>query len=502
MATKKIAETVWRAPGPVSQAFVDATLKHPDDILILTGPVSSGKNGCLAAGVANIFAAQKPSADGVRRLKIAIVRATYSRLIAATVPSWLQWWPESVGRMVRGSSPLMYELKAPDAHLQVLFVAIDRPDEASRIMGADLSFAVIDEGREVGEEVIAALLTRCGRYPPLHDGSGGPAFRGLLLTSNKSDTRHWLYRYTVTDARAGFRWFDQPGGLDDGAENLSAMPGGRKWYEGLAARLPPDQVDVLVHNRWGFISEGRPVFSSFSAKAHVSPDVLAPMQREPLICGVDIGPTQNPAMVVLQFSPDGRVLVLGELYSDGTAAQAFGLACRQFVARYFPDNAVSGVYADPAALQRSGSDGTLPMEVFSLASNWKVRPSPLRSMEDRVEVGQSALGRMVNGRPAVAISPNCTALISGLASRYVFKEISTSFGKATSDKILKTHPEGDCVDAWQYALAGAGEYGIIRSARSLANSRRRGRGVVIADHDAGYQSLFVMEDDLRGRLHG
>lgn len=483
---KAITEMVWRAPGPVAAAALSAMSLYPDDVIIMTGPVASGKNGWIAACIARAFAMQAPSADGVKHLKVVIARMTYSRLIAATIPSFLDWFPESVGRLVKGSSPITYEIKTDDTHLQVWFVAIDRPEEASRIMGADLSFAVIDEAREVDESVLSALLTRVGRFPALRDCPSGAAFRGIIITSNKSDTRHWLYRACVSEPRKYFHWFDQPSALSPDAENLSSLPGGREWYARKAASLPPDQVEVFIKNQWGFVADGIPVFREFSALAHVSREVLAPVRNESLIIGADIGPTIHPGAVIMQFLESGRVLVLAELYSEGQGAQQFGAACRAFVSRHFHDNPVECVYADPAGSYGTGSDASLPSEVFAAVTGWKVRPSPARSMVDRIEVGQSVLARMVEGIPALRISPSCTVLTSGLANKYCYKQVSSSSGPITSDQILKLHPESDVTEAFLYALAGAGEYGLIRekialTQRSKRKSMRRAGMVYIAE---------------------
>ena len=95
---------------------------------------------------------------------------------------------------------MTHRIQMDDLDVEVLFRALDRPDDAKKVLSLELTGAWVNEAREVPKGIIDALGDRTGRYPSQR--SGGCTWRGLMLDTNSPDDDHWWYRLAEEDTPA------------------------------------------------------------------------------------------------------------------------------------------------------------------------------------------------------------------------------------------------------------------------------------------------------------
>ncbi len=60
---------------------------------------------------------------------------------------------------------MTHHIQVDDVDMEVLFRALDRPDDAKKVLSLELTGAWVNEAREVPKGIIDALGDRTGRYP-------------------------------------------------------------------------------------------------------------------------------------------------------------------------------------------------------------------------------------------------------------------------------------------------------------------------------------------------
>ncbi|HET8729233.1 MAG TPA: hypothetical protein VFO41_17160 [Alphaproteobacteria bacterium] len=212
-AVPKPLGIAYRSPGPVVRRFLASNAF----VRGLRGPYGSGKSVACTIDIVRRAAAQKPGRDGVRRTRWAVVRNTYPELKTTTIKTWHDWVRPELGRW-RADGPPVHHVRADGLDMEVLFLALDRPEDARKLLSMELTGAWINEAREVPKAVLDALTGRVGRFPPARDG--GPSWSGIIMDTNPPDTDHWWYRLAEEERPEGWAFFAQPSGRGEGAENL------------------------------------------------------------------------------------------------------------------------------------------------------------------------------------------------------------------------------------------------------------------------------------------
>ena len=261
------------------------------------GPVGSGKSTACCWEIFKRLQEQAPSSDGVRRSRWVIVRNTYRELADTTVKTWLDWFSH-IGNFI--SQDMTHRVKFADVEAEILFRALDRPQDTKKLLSLELTGAWVNEAREVPRAIIDMLQGRVGRFPSAREG--GPTWFGVIMDTNPPDSDHWWYRIFEEMQPKGFKLFKQPSGRSIAAENVENLPSG--YYERLAAGKDSEWSKVYVDGEYGFISEGRPVFPEFKDHIHVSQQNLEAIKGETIVVGIDFGLT--PAAVFGQRDVKGR----------------------------------------------------------------------------------------------------------------------------------------------------------------------------------------------------
>ena len=443
------------------------------------GPVGSGKT-VMCCWEVWMRANQMPiGPDGYRKARWAFIRNTFWELENTTLKTWFDWFgnkliPEPYGKYTGkpkyehqinippvwntdGEEPV---LEKPGLQLHVLFIALDRPEDADKLGSLEISGAYINEAREVPYEVVSGLSRRIGRYPSNKDG--GCPYPQIIMDTNPPPDNHWWYEKDKVERPADWAMWTQPSGLSDEAENIANLPGGKQYYLGMMGDLTADEVKVYVHGQYGYIRRGEPVFKNYNDNLHASNTPLKANTLRPLIVGLDYGLT--PCAAIIQDTPEGGWVVLRELVSFNMSSDEFAPMLKKFLNDEFPEfDLRSGVkfFGDPS-VKRSEVDKKIVTDSF-FKEGMMVLSSPCNNVwETRKKCVNQPLSRLINGKPGLVLDPACAKIRQAFNGGYHYKKIPTSGGGQRIMEVPDKNEFSHIMDALQYALAGGGEVMLQR----------------------------------------
>jgi hypothetical protein len=433
----------FKPAGPVARAWMQCD----SFVKLLVGPLGSGKTSVAVVEILRRAQMQEPGPDGVRRVRVAIIRNTFAELKSTTLKSWQIWCPPQYGKLTLGGSPIVHHIQAADLDLEVLFIPLDSPDDVRKLLSLELTFAWIDECREIHKETLDALTGRVGRYPSRLQG--GCTWSGIFLTSNPSDTESWLYKLAMNPPE-GYAVFRQPSGRSAAAENLENLP--KDYYQRNIAGKDDEWVKVFIDGEFGFVIEGKPVYPSFRDSVHVPAQRIEPVNGLGLTLGADWGLT--PAAAILQQMPDGRIIVIDEFVCDDSGIVRFADSLSRYMRQQYPNHDVTAAWGDPSGTAR-GLDERTVFEIMNQHTPWRWRPSKTNDVTLRIEAVSAALNRMIDGKPGFQMNPTCGTLRKGFAGGYHFQKIVAGNGQAFHETPRKNQ-YSHVHDALQYGVLGLG----------------------------------------------
>ena len=244
-------------PAPTSAKFMASDAK----MRVLMGPVGSGKSVTSCFEIVRRATQQEPGQDGIRRTRALVVRETARQLVDTTIKTWLDWFPEGVcGRYMRTTKT--YFFKVGDVECEVMFRALDDADDVANLNSLELTFAWMNECRDIHPEIVDALSKRIGRYPSKKDG--GPTWFGMWGDTNPPTMDTWWYyqqehldpKDGATPNDNGWDVFKQPSGRSAYAENIENLPEG---YYDTQGRSEED-IRVYIAGEYGLSRAGTPVY--------------------------------------------------------------------------------------------------------------------------------------------------------------------------------------------------------------------------------------------------
>ena len=477
----------WRAPGPVARAFYDDMAP----ISAIMGPVGSGKTTAALVKIVEHARKQRPSPrDGVRRYKHLVIRDTFVNIQRTILPSWFGIFPKSMGEWV-GGPPAVHKLKFDDGQgsieLQVDFMGLGDDVIENLLRGYEMTGFYANEVDLMSYGTIDFLFSRAGRYPSAMDG--GCVWRGGWMDFNAPEQDHWLHQLLVDkiipesdppQAAEGFSFYVQPGGMDAGAENRAHLPA--DYYEKMMGNMPQWRARRLVHNRWGYSRDGKPVYPEFNDNVHVAPAPLEPLPGVPVVLGIDAGGT--PAAAFGQFVPGGGLRVFAEIVTGpGTGPKGFGRLILDVVAARCRGFEISG-WVDPAA-EHGVADGADRdwIAVVRQVTGIPLRPAPTNAPGMRQEALRSPLSRLVEGRPGFLLSPCCKALRKALNSGYHYRRIQSGGASGRFDTKPNKNEWSHVAEALEYlALGGPGGLAAVIG-------REAGRQIVMENDYDVYEGV-------------
>lgn len=422
------------------------------------GPIGSGKSTGMCMEIFRRGQQQALGPDGIARTRWVVVRNTYRELRDTTVKTWLYWFPEHIfGDFNYGNMEHMIRL--PGVETEVLFRALDRPQDIAKLLSLEITGAWVNEARELPFGVIKALDDRAGRYPPVKDG--GCTWAGLMMDTNPPDDDHWWYRLAEEERPEGWEFFSQPGGLierggqflpNPEAENLQYLEPPGAFYTTRAQGASKEYTRVYYCGRYGFVQDGKPVYPEYADDIHAWKDPIAPLKDQPLYVGIDFGLT--PAALFAQKTPSGRWLWIDELVTEDMGATRFAELLGPKLRGEYQGYEIH-IFGDPAGDQRAQTDETTPFQILR-GKGIDARPAPTNDWLIRRDALGNPMTRLIDGLPGFVVSPKCHIARKALAGGYCLKRMQISGEERYRDAPIKNR-YSHIVEAGQYCMLGAGE---------------------------------------------
>jgi hypothetical protein len=457
----------WQRKNPLITAYrasYTGTLFHlcPVSVTVkaLMGPLGSGKSTACCAEVMRLAMNMPVDSTGKRRCRAAVIRNTYRELADSTINTWLDWFPEEqTGRFNRGDNTHEIRMTLADGsalELDVVFRALDRPADVKKLLSVEYSFAWVNEAREIPYAIITMLRDRVGRFPSYRDEkikAAGGYWSGLLMDTNPPDEDHWWYKIFELGAidaaqQTGlapptWRLFRQPSGRSSAAENLANLRPG--YYSDTSGRTP-EWVKVYYDGEYGFVSDGRPVYSEYTDSFHCT-DWAQRLGGIEIRVGLDFGLT--PAAVFVQRDQFGRWRAIDELVSDSMGITRFAELLNEKMQAEYAGFQFK-FYGDPAGDQRMQTDEQTVFKVLA-ANGIIATPARTNDFNLRREAVAQPLMRIIEGKPGLAIHPRCKNLRKGMGGKYCYRRVQIVGDDRYHDKPDKGMYSHVC-EALQYVM--------------------------------------------------
>ncbi len=426
----------------------------------LLGPIGSGKTTGVLMEVVRRACSQTPGADGLRRTHFAIVRNTLTQMKMTVLRDALTW----LGPVIRWSpSTNTLFLETGDIRSEWFLIPLADPEDRRRLLSAQLTGVWINEFTEIDPDLVSDIGGRCGRFPS--GDAGVCTWMGIVGDSNMPNIGSGWHKL-LTDARPpDYEVFIQPGGLDDGAENLDwlvqtdrtlslplghpeRMAQGRSYYERLIHGRSPTWVDRFVHSRFGDDPEGAAVFAStFRHSVHtVTGTAPEPSPLYPVLIGQDFG--RDPCSVFAQPGRHGEVTVLDELVAGNVALETHvtsSLLPLMMSERYAGCAFV--IVGDPSGV----AGGTaVELSCFDVLARHglEVYPAPTNALDYRLRAVERLAMLSVATGPMLRIDVDrCPMLVRAMSGGYRFSRLRSGQLRPVPSK---SHPASDLADCLQY----------------------------------------------------
>ena len=463
----------YKPDGEVAKSFMK------DDTFFrgIRGPVGSGKSVACSVEVFRRALMQEKSPDGKRKSRWAIIRNTNPQLRTTTIKTWLDWFPEEDWGRFSWSVPYTHKITKSDLELEVIFLALDRPEDVKKLLSLELTGIWINEAREIPKSIIDACTMRVGRYPSMRDG--GPTWTGVIADTNAPEEDHW-WPIMAADVPVpdhisrdealmlikpdNWSFYTQPPallenkgkdgfitGYEDNKKSENKKNLTEKYYENIIRGKTKGWIDVYVLNKLGSIEEGKPVYHSFKEELHITKNKIDLIPGQPIWIGVDFGLT--PAAVFGQRTTTGKWNIINELVCFEMGVIRFSELLRGEIAKLYKGYEVM-IYGDPAGDFRSQTDERTPFQIMR-NHGLKAIPAPSNDVALRIEAVDSTLSRLVDGSPGFNMSTDCINLKKGFNGGYHYRRLQVS-GDRYDEKPLKNR-YSHVHDALQYLMMGAGE---------------------------------------------
>jgi hypothetical protein len=513
---------VMTPAGPVASAFIACAAL----ISGIMGPVGGGKTTAAMVKCIEIGMKQNAVWDDrrgcfVKRCRIGVIRDTYPNLDRTVIKSWRQLFTLPNGKLDgrwSWGAPRTHDFTLHVGHkgsrgyhqldMEMVFVAIGEHSVEDVLRGLELTALWLNEMDLLPREIIEIGAGRVGRYPSALDG--GCAFSQIIGDFNAPDEDNYCYDLFVDqsidpevkaaieaelgEAQQLIGFHRQPGAREANAENLHNLPKG--YYPKQMVGMSAGRVARLIHNKFGAVRAGMPVYPEFADSMHVRED-LRPIRGIPLRIGIDAGLT--PAAVIGQRTTLGQTRVLAELavmidkndeQLGNVGPTAFGEALADLLQSRFPGFEVEWAAVDPAADRGTDDRGNELnwLQYAAKASKLRIRPAPVpnNDLNVRLQAVRLPLQRLIEaGEPALLVDASCRTLRRGFNSGYVFRRTAVAGGTDRYENKPVKNQFSHVHDALQYLMVTSGEGRIsgVAAPSSRASNGRGGGVQVVSDYN-------------------
>jgi hypothetical protein len=494
--------------GPVAHAF----RTDKSAVSTIMGPYGSAKTTTCFQKIINSVIWQPEGADGIKRARWCVVRDTYGHLQANVMADWFLWFPKTKDNYNLSTNTHVVTFDIPMAagkvmhlRLEMLFRAVESQSAEELFKGMALTGLWLNEMDTLHKDVFRYGFPRVGRYR--HPGTPIGGWSGAIGDLNAPSEDNWTYDFNVnkniglTDAEMtayrqqlgdNFRvtFHKQPGGLEAGAENIANLPKG--YYERIQIGMSESDKRRFIHNKFGAVRDGNPVYSQYADDRHCIEDMPADPNL-PVHIGLDGGNT--PAALFGQKTTAGQIRVVDEcvVFEPGKdrvlqslGAKEFGQICGKYWNENFAGMRLAEInWADPSAWY-GGSDANAEDKAWivkfvagfnetAIGAKLKMKPAPVKGnrVGPRLEAVRDVLKASIDSQPAYVISSKCKVLREGFNRGYVITRVEYSTGGGRwKDEPVKNDFSHDH-DANQYLVIGLTKFDGWEDARDSELSRAR-----------------------------
>jgi hypothetical protein len=419
------------------------------------GPIGSGKSVACCIEVFRRCQQQKLGPDGLRRSRWVVVRNTKQQLKDTTLKTWFDWFPPTGTIGYWRATDMAYYLEFGDVRAEILFRALDTPEDVAKVLSLELTGAWLNECRQIRQEIAEGLRGRLKRYPRKKDG-GSNYWMMIADTNMPTEGTYWWklfekrpLREECPESITEFDGFRQPSGLSPEAENVPFLEDG--YYTSQLDRSP-EFVNVMIKAEYGQSLGGKPVYlSSFQRKYHVARTSLPIDPMLPVIVGQDWGLT--PAGLWMQMQADGTIYILRETPRFNIdAKQYIRTVVRPLHMNVFPLNPIV-IVGDPAGKRRADSDGNTCFKVCK-AEGYTAVAAPTTSNDPvvRIQALTAVFTDFPNRRPKALIDPSCARFIEGCQTGYKFRRKRFTAEAEYDDKPDKNYKYSHLMEGGQYGV--------------------------------------------------
>lgn len=269
----------------------------------VVGPIGSGKSSACSMEILRRASEQKPH-NGVRSTRSVIIRNTYRELEDTTRKTFEAWISPELGKWWEQDFTFVIDKPLADGtrlYHEALFRALDRPEHVRKLLSLELTFAWINEARQVPKAILDMLRGRVSRYPAMKDG--GPSWYGVWLDTNPWPTAHWGYKLFTKEKPAGFELYEQPDALGPNAENLhNLVPG---YYQDQMAGKDTEWINEYLRGQYPSHDKGS-VYGHLLAAIEARGGMLAfPHEATGLHTWWDLGRADSTSFWVTLLRPGG-----------------------------------------------------------------------------------------------------------------------------------------------------------------------------------------------------
>jgi len=271
------------------------------------------------------------------------------------------------------------------------------------------------------------------------------------MDTNPPDSDHWWYKLFETDCPDNHQLFRQPSGVGPDAENIENLPD--LYYENMQGGKDQEWINVYVHGRYGFVSDGKPVYPEYKDDIHYVSNISPVPAGTTIFMGIDFGLT--PAALFAYRTAAHRWIVFDELVTEDMGAVNFSKLLNEKIHNEYPGYKFE-IYADPAGDQRAQTDERTPFDIL-LANGINAIPTYTNDFVIRRESMAAPLQRLdFAGNPGLAIGPKAVMFRKAMAGGYKYRRMAV----AGQEKFMDVPDKGrysHVADAGQYLMVGAGE---------------------------------------------
>lgn len=457
-------EILHRAQGPTLEAYG----KSAAGVRIIRGPLGGGKTYESIHIALDLCAMQKATKEGVRKSRGIVIRNTYPDLMSTVLKDFRDVVPEELGSFTMGHPPelnLDFDLEDGTRVLaNVIFLALDKPDDVRKIRGMNCTWAYCNELKELARANFDMITARIDRYPMI----GYSPTACIFADTNAWDKDHWLEdiaEQVRKGTMTGYEIFVQPGGVvkEGGkwivnplAENPPTVTAG--YYQRVMQGKREDWIRVNLANEIGYSFAGKPVHPEFSSRNVAQQDL--PASPGIAYWGIDFGLT--PAAVLWQRQTNGQWFGLDEIVETDMANDVFAAKLKARCADW--KNRCSGLtfqfIGDPSGDNRSMTDGRTTFQMYRLAGI-PARPASSNDPQVRRNALNRPLTRTVDGGQAgLLLSPRMSMTIKALSGAWCYQRVQIGGTERYKDEAAKNE-FSHVGEAAEYGLMDAGENSMV-----------------------------------------